>query len=217
MIGFSMPKAIDTIVGFDLDDTLVPEVLFLKSGIRHIAEWLKTRFPKVEQNRIVQCMDTAMLTRRNHYSALETYLYQTGLSEKIDMKEVVAEFRCHKPDPSIYHLPPSMEHILTQLRESGIKTVLITDGRSITQRNKIEAAGLLRFFDNGDIYISEETGHDKNDPDTFRIVMQKYAGAAQFHYVGDNPAKDFLHPSRLGWHTHMVHPFPLAIHQGIPK
>lgn len=162
-------------------------------------------------------MDTAVITHRNHYSALESLLEEFNLLDIIDMKEVVTEFRSHYPDPSIYHLAPSTASTLEELKKSGVKTALITDGRSLTQRNKIYAAGLHTFFDNSDILISEETGHDKFDPDSFLLIMKKYAGADEFHYVGDNPPKDFLHPSRLGWHTHLVHAFPLAIHQGIPR
>lgn len=162
-------------------------------------------------------MDTALMTRRNHYSSLESLLEEFNLTNSVDMKEIVAEFRSHFPDPSIYHPAPSMMDVLDELKHKGIKTALITDGRSITQRNKIKAAGLYSFFDDSDILISEETGHDKFDPDSFLHIMKKYAGASEFHYVGDNPPKDFLHPSKLGWHTHLVHAFPLAVHQGIPR
>lgn len=206
------------VVGFDLDDTLVPEVLFIKSGIRHIARWLHTRIPTLPEERITARMDAAMERRLNHYSALESLLTEYQLSDTVDMKEIVAEFRGHRPDPSIYHPSPSTIDCLTRLRsEEGVKTVLITDGRILTQRNKIATAGLNRFFDDEDIFISEETGYDKTSPDIFFHIMEKYAGACEFHYVGDNPAKDFLHPSRLGWHTHRVHPFPLMIHQGMPR
>ncbi len=205
------------IVAFDLDDTLVAEVLFIKSGIRHIASYLHSRHPILPYQRIVGCMDAAILTRKNHYSALESLLEEYNLLDSVDMKEVVAEFRAHKPDPSIYHAPPSMIGLLEDLKRRGFKMALITDGRSTTQRNKINAAGLERFFAPEDIIISEETGHNKLDPDNFLHIMKKYAGAKEFHYVGDNPPKDFLHPSKLGWHTHLVHPFPLAVHQGIPR
>lgn len=207
------------VVGFDLDDTLVPEALFLKSGIRHIAFWLAERYPTLSPHRVISCMDTAVFTRRNHYSALECLLEKEGLGSIVDMKEVVAEFRSHRPDPEIYHLSPSLLKTLTNLKNDGVELVLITDGRSITQRNKIEAAGLYRFFGNDNILISEETGTDKNHPDNFLKVMRKFAGADEFHYVGDNPPKDFKHPSRLGWKVHPVHIFPLAVHQpqGIPK
>lgn len=207
------------VVGFDLDDTLVPEALFLKSGIRHIARWLAGRFPALSPQRVISCMDTAVFNHRNHYTALEQLLEEAGLSDAVSMAEVVQDFRCHKPDPEIYHLSPSLNETLKRLKdEEGTELVLITDGRSITQRHKIEAAGLNRFFDNENILISGETGKDKFYPDNFLHVMRKYAGADEFHYVGDNPSKDFLHPSRLGWKVHLVHPFPLAVHyQGMPK
>lgn len=205
------------VVGFDLDDTLIPEVLFLRSGIRHIASWLHGRYPNIPELRIIKAMDTAVMTRRNHYSALEILLDEYGLSDAIDMNEVVAEFRGHMPDSDIYHPAPSTIEVLKSLDTPDIRKVLITDGRSLTQRNKIKRAGLEDFFPDSDIYISEETGHDKTDPDTFLRVMEKYAGAEEFHYIGDNPPKDFLQPSRLGWHTHKAHPFPLAVHQGMPR
>ena len=206
------------IIGFDLDDTLIPEVLFLKSGIQYIAEWLANRYHVLPKQRIIGCMETAVLTRQNHYSALERLLDELRLAETIDIKDAVAALRGHIPDPAIYHPAPSMLSILKDLRQDrDARTVLITDGRSLTQRNKIEAAGLKEFFDESDIYISEEIGHDKNHPDTFLHIMEKYAGAEEFHYVGDNPLKDFLHPSRLGWTTHLVHRFPLMIHQGMPR
>lgn len=208
------------VVGFDLDDTLIPEVQFLMSGSHHIAKWLHHKYPALPEYRILATMSTAIMNRQNHYSALERLLEEYNLKECIDIKEVVAEFRNHHPDPHIYHPTPSVIGILEELKlNPEVITVLITDGRSLTQRNKIKAADLQRYFSVSDIYISEETGHDKTDPDTFLRIMEKYAGATEFHYIGDNPSKDFLHPLRLGWITHKTHPFPLMIHhpQGMPR
>lgn len=208
-----MKKPFLKVIAFDLDDTLIPEVLFLKSGIHHIASFICKRYPELPNRRIVSAMEVALLTHRNHYSALESLLEEFGLRESVNMKGIVSEFRNHTPDPSIYHLSPSMEESLKILKQKNIPTALITDGRSVTQRNKIKSAGLYSYFDKSDILISEETGHDKYDPDNFLHVMKKYPEANEFHYVGDNPSKDFLHPSKLGWHTHLTHIFPLAIHQ----
>lgn len=205
------------VVAFDLDDTLIPEVLFIKSGIRHIASLLCGKFTELPYLRIVGSMDQAVMTRRNHYSALESILEEFGLRNSLDMKEIVAEFRNHIPDASIYHLAPSVADVLTGLKTKGVKMALITDGRSTTQRNKIEASKLDLFFDQSDILISEETGHDKFQPDNFLEIMRKFEKADEFHYVGDNPKKDFIQPLKLGWKTHLVHDFPLAIHRGLPK
>ena len=204
------------VVAFDLDDTLVQEVLFIKSGIRDIATFLHKMYPQLPYMRIVGCMDTALMTRRNHYAALESLLKEFEIFDPSDMMEIVDHFRNHFPDPSIYHPAPSILDVLMELKQKGIKTALITDGRSKTQRNKIMAAGLYSYFDDSDILISEETGHDKYEPDNFLSIMKKYEGADEFHYVGDNPKKDFLHPSKLGWHIHLMNRFPLAVHRGLP-
>lgn len=206
------------VIGFDLDDTLIPEVLFILSGIHFISRIIHERLPSIPERRIISCMETAVMTRNNHYSALETLISEYNLSHAVGMKETVTAFRCHMPDPTIYHLSPSLHEVLGTLKKNReIRTVLITDGRSMTQRNKIKASGLDAFFEDSDIYISEETRRDKSHPDTFLHVMEKYAGAKEFHYVGDNPAKDFLHPSRLGWQIHQAHRFPLMVHQGMPR
>lgn len=207
----------EDVVVFDLDDTLVAEALFIKSGNRHIARWLTHRHPNLDRLLIENAMDEAMMRRLNHYSALERIIDMAGLTHSIDMTEVVAEFRGHKPDPDIYHLPPSRRALLSSLKASGYPIALITDGRSLTQRNKIAAAGLYEFLDDDDIFISGETRHDKLQPDSFLAVMGRYPDAVAFHYVADNPAKDFVQPQRLGWRTHLVSPFPLAVHQGMPR
>lgn len=200
------------LVAFDLDDTLVPEVLFLKSGVGFIARWLAARLSGISTMRVEGAMMAAVENRQNHYSALERLFEEFGIYAGVDMKKIVEEFRSHLPDPDVYHIPPSMVKILVGLKKKGVPLALITDGRSSTQRNKIRAAGLDLIFPEGNILISEETGHDKNDPDNFLFLMRKYAGIDRFHYVADNPAKDFRHPGALGWETHLVAPFPLAVH-----
>lgn len=203
------------VVAFDLDDTLVPEALFIKSGSRYIARMLHDKYPILSECRVISCMDAALMAHCNHYCALESYLESMSIPPTSVMTETVEKFRMHIPDREIYHMSPSMSSILDDLKSSGFRLALVTDGRSITQRNKIDVAGLYRYFDKDDIYISAETGHDKNDPDNFLAIMRKYAGAEEYHYVGDNPEKDVWQPARLGWHTHLVHSFPLAVHRGI--
>lgn len=95
------------LVAFDLDDTLVPEALFLKSGVFHIADWLAGRYPQLSSRRVADTMQAAVECRLNHYSALENLLDDVGMRGDVDMKTVVGEFRRHLPDPDIYHLPPS--------------------------------------------------------------------------------------------------------------
>ena len=88
---------------------------------------------------------------------------------------------------------------LEGLKESDAKLGVISDGRSLTQRNKIKALGLEGFFDVE--IISEELGSEKPCIKNYEVVMNKYPERKIFIYVGDNPAKDFLAPNQLGWRT----------------
>lgn len=206
-----------SLVAFDLDDTLAPEVLFITSGAYHVSGWIHSLFPVIPPQRIVNAVELAVASRLNHYSAVERLLAEYGLLGKTDMGAVVREFRHHIPDPDIYRMAPSMRKILEKIRDKDVRIAMITDGRSITQRHKIRALGLERYISREDIFISEETGHDKSHPESFMRLMAMHPEAEDFHYVGDNPPKDFLHPSRLGWHTHLADPFPLGVHCGLPR
>src|SRR5690606_21953116 len=75
---------------------------------------------------------------------------------------------------------------------------IITDGRSITQRNKIKALKLDDFID--EYVISEEFGSEKPNINNFELIQNKFK-CKKYTYVGDNVLKDFISPNNLGWLT----------------
>lgn len=165
------------LIAFDLDDTLFPEMDFVRSAYRSIA------------SRYGLGLLPAMMTAFTPREAFDS----TGLPSDT----VISHYRKHRPD---IRLPWQSLHALATLRNAGHIIALVTDGRSVTQRNKIEALGLGRFVESDDIYISEEFGHPKTDGEAFRSLMMRHPGEACI-YVGDNPAKDFAAPRSLGWIT----------------
>ncbi|HIF8589133.1 TPA: HAD hydrolase-like protein [Neisseria meningitidis] len=90
------------------------------------------------------------------------------------------------------------------------------DGRSLTQRLKLEALGLSSLFD--DILISEACSSEKPDSKRFRHLQDKYADKAGcFIYIGDNISKDFIAPNTLGWITIGLLPSGQNIHRHQPE
>ena len=173
------------VVVFDLDDTLYKEVDFLKSAFREIADTIG--HPEV-YNFMLKCY-------RDGENVFKTVIERYNLSYTVD--QLLEIYRNHKPDIT---LNTSTVAALNALRDMGVTMGLITDGRSITQRNKIEALGLHRWIDNNNILISEERGFGKPDERCYRHFMDCFPGAA-FAYVGDNLNKDFITANRLGWTT----------------
>lgn len=181
-------------IAFDLDDTLFPEIEFVRSAYRAICRHFGTPELAVEMN--------SAPDPREAFDIAARYL---GLH---DASQLIKLYREHYPDIS---LTPAVEETLYTLRNSGITLALITDGRSITQRNKIAALGLERFISPDLIFISEETGADKFSPLPFELV-ESAADSSPYIYVGDNPAKDFFQPRKRGWDTIMLNDSGQNIH-----
>lgn len=174
---------------FDLDDTLFQEIEFLKSAYRHIARLLQ---PRVSCN-----LYEEMLTR--YYRKENVFLWiisQYGrFIRDVDVNWLLKEYREHSPEIA---LNEDAESFLQHLKELSVPMGLITDGRSVTQRNKLKALGIEKHFQ--DIIISEEFGSTKPDARNYQYFEKKYPGK-DFFYIGDNPAKDFIVPLELGWTT----------------
>ena len=185
------------VVAFDIDDTLVKEREFCLSAFavaaRICSEWLKPED-------VIAEMTDALMNRRNHYGALEELLASNGATDKADMREIVTACRSHFPRFSQRSVGTARKWI-GEVIARGFIPAIISDGRSVTQRNKLRGLGIMHLFSPEDILISDEQGSGKTDPAMFRKLMELHPGETEFVYVGDNTEKDFIWPNRLGWKT----------------
>ena len=129
----------------------------------------------------------------NAFEALNIFL---GLN--LPASDYLYIYRNHKPKIA---LSEDVVRMLDTLKVKGVRIGLITDGRSVQQRNKIEALGLSRWMDAEDIVISEEFGSEKPALANYAYFMERYPECHDFTYVGDNLKKDFVAPNALGWLT----------------
>lgn len=174
---------------FDLDDTLFPEIDFLQSGFRAIA----ARLELLIGVNIYEAMRQRYTNGENVFRWIIDH-YQQALPPTT-MDDLLKEYREHTPDIS---LRPEAAGLLDKLAALSIPAGLITDGRSITQRNKLKALQIDNYF--RDVIISEEFGSAKPDERNYQYFQLKYPGR-EFYYFGDNTDKDFIAPARLGWFT----------------
>lgn len=176
---------------FDLDDTLYPEIDYVRSAFDYIG------------------MEVTKLYGRASFAEELLRLNALGLPDPIadawlqyalpeaDLPSIIIAMRAHTPKIS---LSQGAQSILEELRRQGRPFSIVTDGRSVTQRKKIAALGC-----NDAAYVSilEEVGLSKLDTARFAAVAERFS-PGQFWYVGDNPAKDFFVPRQLGWKTVML-------------
>lgn len=176
---------------FDLDDTLYREKSYVVSAFNFVAQVVETLY------HVNDCKARLL----NSFAAgdadpIETLWRREGLPLN-GKKDVVAAMRAHMPSIT---LDQGAAELLRILRGEGRGFSIVTDGRSVTQRAKLAALGCL---DAKVISISEEVGLAKVSLDRFRPIERLFPSNRYF-YIGDNPAKDFIAPNKLGWTTIML-------------
>lgn len=172
---------------FDLDDTLIPEKQYVKSGFHHIARILCNKFEISEADIFADLIELFEKSSQNVFNRLldQYKIYYT----KEMVFELVQRYRHHFPEISFYDdVLPCIEH----LKSNNLKIGIITDGYTNVQRQKLKAVNANTYFD--EIIITDELGYDywKPHPKAFAIMRDKLnVEFTEMMYVGDNPEKDF--------------------------
>ncbi|WP_034045392.1 HAD family hydrolase [Wocania ichthyoenteri] len=180
---------INTVVVFDLDDTLYNEIDFLKSAYTEIS--LKIgKVVSVESSVIYNQMLACFYDKEN---AFEAIIKIHNLS--ISINELLDIYRNHNPK---LELSKDRVEVLNELKRRGIVIGLITDGRSKQQRSKIDALKLNNWV--SEVLISEEFGSEKPNVNNYKHFENLFENA-NYYYIGDNVKKDFITPNKLGWTT----------------
>jgi len=174
-----------SLIILDLDDTLYSEREFQRSGFRAILETLDVHHTVLLDDLLelsIQGEDVfERLNFDDHQRALALSLY-----------------RQHIPEISLY---PDAALFIDQAISAGCMLAIATEGRSISQRNKLSALGLDGKISH--ILISEEVGYRKVEPEFFAEIVP-VAKDRPCVMVGDNPVKDFVVPNSLGWGTYLL-------------
>lgn len=168
---------------FDLDDTLIKEIDYLKSAFAAIADHVDHGNPALFDE-----MFDWYQAKEDVFGNLEMR-YQKSLKD--ELKQL---YRNHIPN---FNAQSKNRDLLLQLKGDGHYLGLVTDGFSVTQRNKIRALDIEQLFDL--IVVSEEFGSEKPDERNFAVFSQ--FGTSQYFYISDNVKKDFIAPNKLGWTT----------------
>lgn len=192
------------VVGFDLDDTLCKEIEYLKSAYREIAAYaaqicMSSNVPvQVLETNTYEIMMDAHRSGRNSFEALNAFL-----DLEIPVANLLQMYRVHVPQIS---LEEDVRYTLDRLKADGVLIGIVSDGRELTQWNKIRALGLTDWIDESCIIINSSQESFKPNPCGYERLMEAVRDIAledelSFTYVGDNLKKDFIYPNQHGWQT----------------
>ncbi len=182
---------------FDLDDTLISEMDYVRSGYRAVAEALSGE-EEVLHGVSLSGRFTAEelykkfleLAEEDTKQVFNRFLLYVGIEDsRENVMALVNIYREHKPVISYLRDVPET---LKGLRQKGFRLGILSDGYAVTQRNKVEA---LHAEDDFDVVIlTDEIGKEawKPSPEGFKKAADILGVPLNgLMYVGDNPEKDF--------------------------
>ncbi len=205
----------DICVAFDLDDTLYKERDYVAEGRRNVARVMAKR-SGIDADELFELMQNAQSDRivqgspSNGQAAFDLLhqRLQSTPAATATIDDYLDIYRSTRPS---LQLPESTVSALERLREMGVTLGIITDGRHITQWNKIEALGLEKYIDHNNIIISDDIGYDKYSHRPFaelagRIGAQRYICRRQPHQRLSLPSHTWMDSSHASRHRLIEHP-----------
>ena len=175
------------LVIFDLDDTLISEAEYVKSGYKVVSKFIEEKY-KLNSEEVFEKLLIYFNDKiKNTFNKLLDD-YQIIYTDD-EIKELVNIYRNHKPNISFYK---DVIPFVNQLKTKKIYTGIISDGYLNTQKNKIDALNANDLFDY--IILTDELGKEfwKPNPKAFEMMIKKFnLKPEEIIYIGDNPKKDF--------------------------
>jgi len=184
-------------IAFDLDDTLFPEVEFVYSGYKAVADEVERQLGFTIYRDMVEQFESGF---RGDVMTPALRKYDPSIEESY-VQQLVQVYRGHQPNISPF---PEVRQLLNSLKDK-FRLALISDGYLEVQKRKLQALDLAEYFDA--VVFSDQWGRDYWKPHTrpfeecARLLTVE---PLEIIYVGDNPRKDFHGARILGMHTARV-------------
>lgn len=173
---------------FDLDDTLYPERSYVLSGFRAVANWAEENIGIPASQGIKEL--ERLFEQGVRGNTFNKWLEMHGFADSESLvSEILKVYREHKPNIYLYQNALS----LIERLKTNFLLGIITDGFAQVQRKKIEALGIIQYFNI--MIFTDELGKKFWKPSSkpFKIALEMLKiNGPEAVYIADNPIKDFV-------------------------
>ncbi|MBT3340480.1 MAG: HAD-IA family hydrolase [Planctomycetes bacterium] len=196
---------------FDVDDTLFSTTEFVARARDKAVEAMLDRGLLVDKDVILAELAAVVLefgsNDTQHYNRLLQRLPKRSLRGTNPSLLVHAGVMAyHETKWQELHIPEETSSLLASLlRVEGLELGVITSGLAHKQMEKILRLGLDRFVRPDLLFITDQVGIAKSNPELYRRACDR-AGASPEHsmHVGDHPLNDIIPAQAAGlttvWH-----------------
>jgi putative hydrolase of the HAD superfamily len=150
---------------FDLDDTLYPRERFVRSGLAAVAHHAERQLAIPAMRAFTTMLKASAEAPGTEFQSLcQTF----GLRQAI-VPELLQVFRTHRPELWLSAIATDTLH---ELRASGCRLAVLTNGLPHVQAAKVHALGLPPLVDHV-IYAAEYAEQGKPHRDTFEEAVRR--------------------------------------------
>jgi len=174
------------VVIFDLDDTLYPEISYVKSSFFPVSSYLSKKY-NIPNDYVFNNL-MKILIDDGRGKIFDIFLNRHNIFTKKELNKCVSIYRSNIPSIELYE---EASYVLNKL--SDFPKYLVTDGNKIVQSIKIKALNINKYFKR--IFITHHYGIKNKKPSLhcFKIIKKiENCDWNEMIYIGDDPNKDFV-------------------------
>lgn len=186
-------------VFFDLDNTLIDRDA---AFARTLPAWLKKHVSHLQESEYDMHLQQILKTDNSGHTDRHQFCAWLGRTYSID--HITPAEMLNDLAVSIAENVRRDSEVIGLLRamKKNFLIGIISNGSAVSQRKKMEQAGLHTVFDTNTVYIEGETGFAKpNAPAFTRPVYDHGIPAEKFIFIGDHPVNDMYGASQNGMRT----------------
>jgi putative hydrolase of the HAD superfamily len=183
------------ILVFDLDDTLYPEITYVKSGLKEVSLFLNKNFGIDDISAYSEMY--SFLQTHGRGKVFNNILKINQIYTKKNLNKCISVYRKHNPEINLYK---DAEKCIKRFK--NFKKYIVTDGNIIAQRKKIKSLDLHDSFEKIIPTYQYGLSYSKPSVNCFQMIL-KYENSKPENmiYIGDNPHKDFINVKKIGIKT----------------
>lgn len=195
------------IIVFDLDDTLYStyapfETAFMECfpGYSNMERHIACKAMRSYSESLLELRTQGLVSPEELYAGrMEAALKSVGGTAT--PKEALVFQNYYENAQKNIQLLPGMGAVLNQARGSALLSIL-TNGPSEGQRRKLEALQMNRWVIEHNVFVSEEIGVCKPDPEIFAHLEEKMGAIPERTLmIGDSLTADMAGAAAMGWDT----------------